>query len=211
MKKTLMRAACGVALALAGMMQVAAAQTSPGPDPTAIPALQAEFDRAAKQSVPAAPLVATARHGLMIGAPLNKIRDAVRGQADRYVTAREVLSPVQGAGELEAGADALQQKIPKSVLADLRKAHPSRSLTMSIGVLQELVSRGVEVKKAVATIDMMLSRKESDTRIASLGTDIQGYLETGLAPSAAFEAISRGVLSLPQSAAGASLSAQKNK
>jgi hypothetical protein len=144
------------------------------------------------------------------GQPVNKIRDAVRGQADRYVTAREVLSPVQGEGEIEAGASALQQNIEKDMLRKLRNNYPSRSLTMSIGVLQELVNKGIAPKDAYATVDRLLKRKESDTRIASLGTEMQGLLATGLAPSDAFEAISRSVLSLPQSpASAASISTQR--
>jgi hypothetical protein len=210
MKTMLMRCATGVALALTGFVHAAGAQGSSVPDPTAVPQLKAEFDRASKQNVPVALLIAKARHGMMLDVPVGKIRDAVRAQAERYVTAREVLSPLQSETELAAGADALQQDIPKSVLRNLRTSHPSRSLTMSIGVLQELVARGVPVKQAVATVDRMLHNKESDVRIASLSTDIQGLLATGLAPSAAFDALSRGVLSLPQSAAsGSALTPQR--
>jgi hypothetical protein len=209
MKTTMLRSAMGAALVLAGLVHTASAQSSQGPDPTMIPVLKAEFDRAATRNVPAAPLIATARHGMIMGQPTSRIRDAVRGKADRYVEAREALSPVQSQSEIEAGADALQQKVEKRVLQGLRKSFPSRSLTMSLGVLQELVSKGVDPKQALATIERLLKSGESDTRIASLGTDMQGMLAQGLAPSRAFEAISKGVLSLPQSASGAALSGQR--
>lgn len=210
MKTTLLRSALGAALVLTGSVHAAGAQGSASPDPTTVPVLKAEFDRAAKQNVPAAPLVATARHGMTLGQPTNKIRDAVRLKAERYVTAREALSPLQGEGEVEAGADALQQKIPKSLLSKLRKDYPTRSLTMSIGVLQVLVTKGIDPNNALKTVGELLKRKESDSRIASLGTEFQSSLASGLAPSDAFDALSRGVLSLPQSAAsGAAINAQR--
>jgi hypothetical protein len=137
------------------------------------------------------------------------IRDASRGTADRYVIARVALNPVQGEAELAAGEGALQVEIPRSVLRKMRTDYPSRSLAVPLGALQILVTKGVSPKQAVSTVEQMLKRQDSDTRIASLGTDIQGMLEQGLAPSRAFEAISRSVLSLPQSPAQGALSTQR--
>jgi hypothetical protein len=208
MKTTLMRIALGAALVLAGSVQSANAQASV--DPSAVPQYKAEFDRATKLGVPLAPLVGTARRGMNEGVPMNKIRDAIRGTAERYVTAREALDPVQGNAELDAGADALQVKISKTVLSDMRKKHPSRSLAVPLGALQILVAKGVPESKAVETVNKMLARRDSDTRIASLGSEMQGLLATGLAPRDAFDALSRGVLSLPQApGAGTALSAQR--
>jgi hypothetical protein len=210
MKTMLMRSALGAALVLSGFVQAARAQAGASPDPTTVPQLKAEFDRGAKLGVPMAPLLATARLGMMHSAPTNKIRDAVHGTADRYVTAREALNPVQTPAELDAGAVALQVNISKTILSKMRKDYPTRALTVPLGALQILVTKGVPAKQAVATVDKMLRQNESDTRIASLGTDIQGLLATGLAPSAAFDALSRSVLSLPQSpASGAALSPQR--
>lgn len=207
--KTMLMRTLVVALAFAGMTGRAVAQGEMV-DPSQVPQLKAEFDRAAKQNVPTAPLMATARHGMLIGVPTNKIRDAVRGYTDRYVTAREALSPSQGEAEIQAGADALQQNISKTVLKTMRTTFPQRSLTVPIGTLQILVSKGVDIKQAQKTVNAMLTRKDSDTRIASLSTEMQGLLTQGLAPSMAFDALSRGVLSLPQApASGATLSPQR--
>jgi len=210
MKTTWMRVALSAALALTGSAQSVRAQAGASVDPSTVPQFKAEFDRAAELGVPVAPLIGRARHGMTNGIPTNKIRDAIRGTADRYVKAREALNPVQGDAELDAGEGALQVKISSTVLRDMRKAYPSRSLAVPLGALQMLVTRGVPAKKAVETVEKMLGRKESDTRIASLGTDMQGLLATGLAPSDAFDALSRSVLSLPQAPAGAAvLSPQK--
>ena len=210
MKTTFMRVALGAALALTASGQSAGAQASANVDPSTVPQYKAEFDRAAKLGAPVRPLVGMARHGMTNGIPANKIRDAIRATADRYVTAREALHPVQGDAELDAGESALQVKISKTVLRDMRKAYPTRSLAVPLGALQILVAKGVPPKKAVETVDKMLSRRDSDTRIASLGSDMQGLLATGLAPSDAFDALSRSVLSLPQAPApAAALSPQR--
>ena len=210
MKTILMRTAVGAALALSGIAHAARAQGSTGMDLSTIPEYKAEFDRATKHGVPLAPLMGTVRRGMNENVPLNKIRDAVRTTTDRYITAREALNPVQGNAELDAGADALQVGIAKTVLQKLRANHPNRSLAVPLGALQILVTKGVSAKNAVTTVEKMLGNKETDTRIASLGNEMQGLLATGLAPSDAFDALSRSVLSLPQSpAAGSALSPQR--
>lgn len=212
MKPTLMRVALGAALVLAGFVRSAQAQGSTAVDPMTVPLYKAEFDRGVKAGAPIAPLVATARLGMINVQPANKIRDAIRGTADRYVVAREALNPVQSAAELDAGEGALQANISKTVLRKMRADYPNRSLAVPLGALEVLVTKGVSPKKAVETVEKMLSRKDSDTRIASLGTEMQGLLATGLAPSDAFDALSRGVLSLPQApGAGSALQAQPRR
>jgi hypothetical protein len=191
---------------LAGGLSVAAqpagAQASRvGADPVAIPELRAEFERAAKLGLATEPLIAKARQGFVAAASTGRIRDAVRGLTDRLVKARTALQPVRSDAELEAGASALQSGIPDGVLRDLRKVDRNRSLAVPIGVLEELVVRGVPLKQAATNVQAMLRRNVGDVIIASVGRNVQGDVASGLAPSVAMDVRSRGVLSLPQAAA----------
>lgn len=194
------RAAGALALLSAVAASVAAQQPRVPADPASVPELRAEFERATSLGLPTGPLVAKARQGYLAPASPARIRDALRALTDRMVTARTALSPVHSELELEAGAHALQAGIPARVLRDLRAADPGRSLTVAIGVLQELVVRGVPLKQATASVDAMVRRQMADVVIASVGRNVQGDVASGLAPSVAMDVRSRGVLSLPQAA-----------
>jgi hypothetical protein len=117
------------------------------------------------------------------------------------VKARTALQPVQNAAELEAGANALQVGISDAVLRDLRKVDRTRSLAVPIGVLHELVVRGVPLDQATTNVRAMLQRNLGDVVIAAVGRNVQGDVASGLAPSVAMDVRSRGVLSLPQAVA----------
>jgi hypothetical protein len=198
MKTILLRHALGVALTLIAIAP-AGAQRVPADIP-AVPALKPEFDRAEKLGLPTEPLIATARLGYQGSIPTSKIREAVKGQADRMVAAREALAPVQSDAELTAGAEALRYRIPAKVLKSMRAANPGRSLAVPIGVLHDLVLRGVPWQQASTTVEALLLRKQNDVQIAALNQEVYALVaSSGLAPSAAIEALSRGVLSLPQS------------
>jgi len=168
-------------------------------DPTIVPELQAEFDRAEKLGLPVEPLMAKAREGYLKQASPKQVRDAVRGMADRMVKARKALQPVHGTAELVAGADALQQNIPESVLHELRAARRTRSIEVPLGVLTELVVRRVPLQRAVATVTLMLERDISERQMIVFGAGVQGDIAAGVAPTVALDIRSRGVLSLPQS------------
>ena len=188
-------------LALALSAATAVAQQVPmSVDPRTVPELKAEFARAAKLGLPEAPLVSRARLGYSYNASVKRIGDVMHALTDRMVMARNALTPVQADAELEAGANAIQSGVPERVLRNLRTAQPVRSLAVPIGVLQELVLRGVPWKQAAVKVDSMLKRNVADVQIALLGRDIQADIASGLAPSVALDVRSRGVLSLPQGA-----------
>jgi hypothetical protein len=194
------RAARAAALALVLGASAGAQQSRTPQDPTTVPELRPEFERAVALGLPTAPLVSKARQGYLAPASPARIRDALRALTDRMVVARTALNPVQSDTELEAAAHALQTGIPERVLRELRAADPGRSLTVAIGVLQELVVRGVPLKQATASVEAMVRRQMADVVIASVGRNVQGDVASGLAPSVAMDVRSRGVLSLPQAA-----------
>jgi hypothetical protein len=201
MTGNLLRRGLGVALALIFTVGPAASQQGRAPiDPGTVPQLKAELDRAAKLGLNVTPLYAVARNGSLRAASTRAIRDAMRRVTDRLVTARDALNPVHGDAELAAGADAIQFGVPGQTLRELRAVRRTRSLVVPIGVLQELVVRGVPVKKAAATVVAFLRADATDVAIAAVGSDLPALIAQGLAPSVALDVRSKGVLSLPQGA-----------
>jgi hypothetical protein len=198
MKITVVR---GILAALVLVSGSAAAQNAT--DPRTVPELRQEFDRGTTMGVPEWLLVGEARKGQLMGAPTNRIRDAIHGLTDRHVAARTALKPVVDTFEVIAGANAMRRPgITSGVLQKLRSANKTRSLTTAIGVLDEAVLRGVPVKTAMETVQKMLAHGASNEQIASVGGDLPGMIKDGLAPSVALDVRSRSVLSLP---AGSSL------
>jgi hypothetical protein len=199
MTATRLHRGLGVAVALLFTAGPVASQQVRAPiDPATVPVLKAELDSAAKLGFSVTPLYAVARNGALRAASTKAIRDAMRGLIDRLVTARDALNPVQGDAELLAGADAIRSGVPDGVLRDLRAVQRTRSLAVPLGVLQELVARGVPVKKASATVAQFLRANATDAAITAVASDMPALIAQGLAPSVALELRSRGVLSLPQ-------------
>jgi len=165
------------------------------PDPRKVPELQSEFARAEKMGLPVEPLVAVARKGYWQDASDKQIRDAVRGYARRMEKARAALQPARPA-EMLAGADALNVGVPERVLKNLRAAARTRSIEVPLGVLTELVSRGVPIANAAERVETLLRREALDAQMLALGNDVIGDVAAGVAPTVALDIRSQSVLSL---------------
>jgi hypothetical protein len=98
--------------------------------------------------------------------------------------------------ELAAAADALQVGIPASTLRDMRALWPTRALTVPLGVLAEMVASGVSRAVATRRVRELLVKGATTAQLASLGSRVRGDITAGLAPDAAMELRSKGVLSL---------------
>lgn len=199
MMTTYLRRALVAASAMTLSASFAMAQQPRGAvDPRTVPELKTEFDRALKLGLDTEPLDTKAREGYLKQGSPKEIRDAVRGLADRMVKAREALKPSRGTGEIVAGANALQNDIPVRVLRNLRQAQKTRSIAVPLGVLTDLVVRGVPLQKAAAQVENMLKSNMAEERMVALAAAVQSDVEQGVAPTTAFELRSKGVLSLPQ-------------
>lgn len=184
---------------LLGAWLLAAAPASAqqaAPDVRAVPELRAEFERAERMGLPLGPLVAQARKGYLVREETGAIKKAVRNLTDRMDRARSVLAPVQSEAELEAGAEALRLNVPASVLKSMRASARTRSLVVPIGVLTELVSRGVPVQRASDNVGAFLERQVANATLISLSAGVTSDVATGLAPTLAFDIRSQSVLSL---------------
>jgi hypothetical protein len=157
---------------------------------------------AAARGLPTAPLVTKVREGLAKQAAPERIRMATALLRDRLAMAAEAMTPSRAADELTAAADALQAGIPAATLRDMRRIWPSKPLTVPLGVLAEMVANGVSRPVATRRVRELLLKGATLTQFAALGTTVRRDIAAGLAPDAAMELRSKGVLSLIESRTG---------
>jgi hypothetical protein len=187
------------------MAQDAAPFDAIGDDDTRT-ALRTIIADAAARGLPTAPLVTKVREGLAKKATPDRIRTATSALADRLALAASALAPARSNDELAAAADALQAGIPVGTLRDMRKLWPGKPLTVPLGVLAEMVQSGVSKTVATRRVRDLLLKGASAGQFATLGTKVRNDIASGLAPDAAMELRSKGVLSLLNSPAGAGMS-----
>lgn len=196
-------AVCAVAL-FAVSAPLAAQQDAPFDaitDSKARTALRTLIADAAARGLPTAPLMTKVREGIAKRAAPDRIRVATATLVDRLALAATSLAPSRFPEELAAGADALQAGIPAGTLRDLRKLWPNRSLTVPLGVMAEMVANGVSHANATRRVRELIARGATAAQFASMGSNVQADIAAGLAPDAAMELRSKGVLSVLQSSA----------
>jgi hypothetical protein len=81
----------------------------------------------------------------------------------------------------------------------MRKLWPVKPLTVPLGVLSEMVANGVSRPIATRRVRDLLIKGANTAQLASLGTNVRNDIAAGLAPDAAMELRSKGVLSLIES------------
>ncbi len=165
-------------------------------DATARSAIRTLITDAAAHGLPTAPLVTKVREGLAKRATPDRIRSATNLLAQRLAVASSALAPSRSAEELAAGADALQVGVPQGTLRDMRRVWPTKPLTVPLGVLAEMIASGVPHASASRRVRDLLLKGASTAQLASLGANVRADIVAGLAPDAAMELRSRGVLSL---------------
>ncbi|BAH40942.1 MAG TPA: hypothetical protein DGD08_17305 [Gemmatimonas aurantiaca] len=151
---------------------------------------------AAAKGLPTSPLVTKVREGIAKRATPDRIRNATSLLVDRLEKASSALAPTRSSEELAAGADALQAGVPASTLRDMRKLWPGKPLTVPLGVLSEMVASGVSQSVATRRVRELLIKGASSAQFASMGTEVRNDIASGLAPNAAMELRSKGVISL---------------
>lgn len=158
---------------------------------------------AGARGLPTAPLVTKVREGIAKHAAPDRIRVATVALVDRLQIAATALAPSRAPDELAAAADALQAGIPVATLRDMRKLWPSKPLTVPLGVLSEMVASGVSHANATRRVRELLVKGASAAQFAAIGTNVQADIAAGLAPDAAMELRSKGVLTQLTAPAGA--------
>ncbi len=158
--------------------------------------VNAQLVSASSMRLPAEPFVSKALEGVAKKATLKSIRSAMAALEKRMKTAYDLLGPSATVDELAAGADAISMGVSEKTIKQMRDRAPNRSIAMELGVITELVARGVPAKKAAAMMLDLMARGATGVQLTALGRDVQGDVAAGLKPDVALDLRGRGVLSL---------------
>ena len=155
-------------------------------------AVQRVIDAARRDGLPTEPLVSKALEGATKHAPGPRIVAVVQTLAGALRDARAALGAGATESEIVAGAGALQAGMRPAALTRLRAARPNRPLTMPLGVLADLVARGVPADTASAAVLALSQGGATDTDFIVLRRDVERDIVAGAPPAAAAALRARG-------------------
>jgi hypothetical protein len=164
-------------------------------DTGAVLALAPVLDAAQAQGLPLDPLVQKALEGASKRAPTDRIVLAVRRLSAQLSTARTALGAAASASELVAGASALQAGVRPEVLASLRAQRPQSALTVPLGVLAELIARGVPADTGAMAVAALVGSDVSDAQLVALRRDVERDIGVGAPPTTALITRASGLTS----------------
>lgn len=173
-------------------------------------AVEHELVAARAIGLPEGLLIAKANEGIAKRAAPKRITDAVAALGKRLQVARDQLAPNPSEDEIAAGADALYVGVPAPLLKKMRAAWPNRSLALPLGVLTELVAKGLPASRAAQVVTDLMARGASNVQLYALAQSVQGDVAAGWAPEAALDLRARGVMSLLPPVPAASAFANPN-
>lgn len=192
---------CMSAVAVLMMARVASGQALQALDSATAAAIAPIVEAAHAEKLPVAPLYAKAREGQVQRVPVAKIEAAVRTLADRMRAANEALAPDASEQELHAAADAIKSGVPAETLRAMRKAGGDGSLAVPIGVLTQLIARGVPVERASMEIVALLQKGAVARNFIALEESVRQDVLAGRRPDESLDLRLKGIIpNLPQSA-----------
>ena len=188
-----------VAVALAAATAVAGAQDARLAvirDDATRDAVRQFVEAARARGTPTDPLVARALEGVAFKADRKKIEQAMAALEKRLRRSRDLLGPRATVEEVTAAADALAADVPEGTIRDMKRIVPQRAITVELGVLTELVARGVTPKRAAVMVRELMARGATGAQLTELNAAVQQDVALGVKSVAALELRSRGVISL---------------
>jgi hypothetical protein len=195
------------ALALLGVIALTTSAAAQNPqahpqlDSATLRAIAPVLERARAADLPVELLYAKAREGEVQRAPVARIESAVRVLADRMQTAHEALQPNPTAQEVRAAADALKEGVPRETLREMRRAGKDASLAVPLGVLTQLVLRGVPVERASVQIVDLLQRGAKTQHFTALDDRVRADVLAGKRPDESLDLRLKGIFpNIPQQA-----------
>jgi hypothetical protein len=182
--------------------RAASGQAAQGLDSATAAAIAPIVEQARADRLPVTPLYAKAREGYVQRVPIPKIEAAVRALADRMRTANDALKPEASEQELSAAADAIKNGVGRETLIAMRKAGGNGSLAVPIGVLTQLISRGVPVERASMEVVALLQRGAVARNFIALEESVRQDVLAGRRPDESLDLRLKGIIpNLPQSTA----------
>ena len=183
--------------------RAASGQAPQGLDSATAAAIAPIVAQARAEKLPVTPLYAKAREGQVQRVPVAKIEAAVRMLADRMRTANEALAPDASEQELHAAADAIKSGVPPETLRAMRKAGGDGSLAVPIGVLTQLIARGVPVERASMEVVSLLQKGAVARNFIALEESVRQDVLAGRRPDESLDLRLKGIIpNLPQSVSG---------
>lgn len=156
-----------------------------------------QFVEAARlRGTPTEPLVARALEGVAFKADRKRIEKAMAELEKRMRKSKDLLGARGSVDEIAAAADALANDVPERTIRDMKKLAPSRSITVELGVLTELVAKGVAPKKAAEMVKQLMARGATGAQLTELNAAVQQDVALGIKPIEALQLRGRGVMSL---------------
>lgn len=120
------------------------------------------LDSTLQAGLPVGPLIEKALEGSAKGASPDAITRAVRALAVALADARASLGPPSTPDELNAGAVALRLGARPEDLSRLRAARSRGDLVVPLGVLSDLMARGVPVDTAAHVVVALAARGDDE-------------------------------------------------
>jgi hypothetical protein len=148
-------------------------------------ALERVIDSALVAGVPAEPLVDKALEGSSKGASPESILRVVRTLAGDLAAARRTLGGGSLVGELTAGAAALRAGVDPDALRALRRDRPGQPLVVAIGVLTDLIARGVPADGAARSVLALTKAGAVDEQLVAFRRDVERDIGVGAPPAVA--------------------------
>ena len=144
--------------------------------------------------LPVSPIYGKVHYGISVAhAPPALILVKVRALVARLAIARDALAPDADTSDITSGADALEQNATKDQLLAVRNASGNQPVSMSLGVLTQLLASGVSPKRAAAIVTDLLKRHASARQLVALGTDVNADVANGAQANAALDIRLRGL------------------
>lgn len=154
------------------------------------------LEAAQRRGTPTEPLIARALEGVAFKADAKRIEQEMASLEKRLRRAKDLLAPHAAPDEVSAAADALAAGVPDDDVRQLRRLAPQRNVTVEIGVLTELVAKGVSAKQASVMVRQLMARGATPAQLTELNAAVQQDVALGVTPVEALKLRGRGVMSL---------------
>jgi hypothetical protein len=148
-------------------------------------AVERVIDSAFALGIPAEPLIDKALQGQSKGASTEVIVRAMRALAIDLASARRALGSQALAVELAAGADALRAGVDTRSIERLRRDRPGQPLVVALGVLTDLIQRGVPVDAATKSVLELTKAGIADEQLVAFRRGVERDVGLGAAPASA--------------------------
>jgi hypothetical protein len=160
--------------------------------------VQQVIESATAQNLPADAVRERVAAGFAFNSDPARILSTARREVDRLLIARRLLGPGAPGLDITAGAKALSVPVPESSVTAVRKARPTGSVSVPLGILSQLIEQKANPKRATDWLVRLMQRQATDVQLTAAGDEVgKNVRERGLNIDAALDVHMRYVAALP--------------